>query len=278
MGGFVNALVPMRPEVHGYISVALIDRRYPDGMGDLENDVDLLGAWTMRWMGPFTFPGNLARAAQRFRADDVCRAVDEHGALARVLSSYVLGPGGLNRTVLPADYDALVELERVTEVARSLLELSGALAYFNPGGETLFTRTSFDENHNYHRRAGLSPLPLWSGVRLFNLAEHPGWTLMDTVGMEQLDVTDMEACFLTGAFKPAEVDNFLRNATDYVRQKGLIIKDGDTMDGPGNIRWQGLAFDESVAPRNRPVIRWLPLVGPRPPAALVTRTRTDSSA
>jgi len=272
MGGFASVLVPFRPEVNGYIAVSAIGRRYPDGMGDPKTDVDLFGAWAMGWMGPFTYPGNLGRALRMcHEREATADAVNRHAALVRILSSYSLGAVDEDKPVLPADYEATPELERVTDVARAVLELPEALAYFNPAGETIFRRESFDDQREYHQRAGLLPLPLWSCVRWFNLSDSPGWTLMDTVGMEQLDAMDMEACFETARFDLATVANFLRNATDYVRQKGPVIKDGDTMDGPGKIRWRGMAFDQSFAPRPRPTIRWFPLAGRDAPTALTGR-------
>jgi hypothetical protein len=278
MGGFANVLLPLRREVNGYLTVDLIERRYPDGMGDPKEAPDLFGAWATGWMGPFTYPGNLARAVRMCgNREAITDAVDRHAAMVRILSSYTLGAIEKDHPILPADYHATQELERITEVARSVFEIPGALAYFNSGGETIFTKSSFDAVRDYHRSAGLLPLPLWSCVRLFNLSDHPGWTLMDTVGMEQLDTTDMEACFQHRSFDPAEVAKFLRNATDYFRQKGPVIKDGDTMDGPGNVRWQALAFEHSFAQRPRATIRWLPLAGLQAPSALVTRPGSSAA-
>ena len=68
--------------------------------------------------------------------------------------------------------------------------------------------------------------------------------LMDTVGMSQLDAPDHEAYFQSTAYEPGEVDTFLRNTSVYVVKQGLIIRDGDTADGPGNVRWQGFNVSE----------------------------------
>jgi hypothetical protein len=89
------------------------------------------------------------------------------------------------------------------------------------------------------------------------------------VGMSQLDVVDHEAAFKRGRYDPSEVANFLRNASDYVLEKGPIIKDGDTIDGPGGIRWQGATFDKPVCDPPREVIRWLPLDRSSPPKELL---------
>ena len=83
----------------------------------------------------------------------------------------------------------------------------------------------------------LLPQELWANVRLFNLAGHDPWVVMDTVGMWQLDVPDHEAAFRSDLYDPSDVALFLRNAADYVLRSGPIINDNDTMDGPGQIRW-----------------------------------------
>ena len=263
MGGLGFAL-PMRPEVNGGVIVDLVDRPWPDHMGDTKDEVGLFGAWTMGWFGPFTYPGNLARAqAMSFAWDDATKVSSKHQAFVRIKSSYSMGGVAEDALVMPVDYEALPELEYVTEIARAVLLAPGALAYFNPNGEVLRSRAGLDEEMDWHRARDLLPLPAWSNVRLFNLND--SWSMMDTVGMEQLDVIDHEACFLTDEYEPQEIDSFLRNATNYVRENGPVIKDQDTMDGPGGIRWQACAFEESLAPRPRSVLRWLPVDGSRPP-------------
>jgi len=83
--------------------------------------------------------------------------------------------------------------------------------------------------------------------------------------MEQLDVLDHEAWFETKRYDPQAVDGFLRNAANYVREHGSVIHDGDTIDGPGDVQWQAELVEESLAPRLRSVVRWLPMDGTQPP-------------
>ncbi|MCA9594950.1 MAG: DUF4261 domain-containing protein, partial [Myxococcales bacterium] len=61
----------------------------------------------------------------------------------------------------------------------------------------------------------------------------------------------------------------LRNATEYIREQGPVVQDGDTMDGPNDTRWQAQTEMESLAPRPRTVTRWLPQDGSKPPARLL---------
>jgi DivIVA domain-containing protein len=144
----------------------------------------------------------------------------------------------------------------VTDVALAVLGLPEALCYFNPNGEVLRDREGTQESLAYARSNELLPLDLWSNVRLFNIGG--GWSLMDTVGNAQFDQPDIEACFSRG-YDCGEVDRFLRNATWYLYQNGEIVKDGDTMDGPGAVRWQAKSFENGLTEPPRRVLSWLPL-------------------
>ena len=262
MGG-PSLLLPFRPEVNGYVLVDLVDRAWPDGMGDPQHDPDLFGAWTLGHFGPFVYPENLARAkALSVHWPEAGAESSRHQGFVRIRSSYILGADE-SSPVLPEDYIPLPELELVTRIARALLDAPAALAYFNPNGETLHSRTTFDEVQAWHAEHGLPPLPIWSHVRLFRL-ENP-WLLMDTVGMDQLDTIDHEAYFPGDSYEPGAVAAFLRNAADYVFSHGPVIKPGDTMDGPGDVHWQAEPREDGLAPRPRPVLRWTPLDGSRSP-------------
>lgn len=265
--GQPGVVVAMRPEVNGYVVVDIVDEPWPDAMGDPEGEPDLFAAWSMGWFGPFVFPGNLERAvAMSFNWDGAGEAVDKHRSFLRIKSTYVLG-ADKDALVMPEDYEPIAELRHVTRIAEALLRLPQALAYFNPNGEVLRSLEGLLEDIAWHEEQGVLPLPLWSNVRLFNL--EPGWTAMDTVGMEQLDVDDHEACFRPESFDLGDVAGFLRNATEYIREQGPVVQDGDTMDGPNDTRWQAQTEMESLAPRPRTVTRWLPQDGSKPPARLL---------
>jgi Domain of unknown function (DUF4261) len=83
--------------------------------------------------------------------------------------------------------------------------------------------------------------------------------------MSQLDAPDHEAIFQVSAYDAAKVDNFLRNASAYVLERGPVIRDGATMDGPGDVRWQGFNIKEGRIAPPRQVIRWFPQDGRKAP-------------
>lgn len=264
-----SVLIPFRPEVNGYITVDIVNRSWPDHMGDPAEDTMLFGAWSMGYFGPFTFPGNLERAAwQSWGYLEGKQATSAHTAFIRVRSTYVLGKTDDEAPIMPEDYEAFPELLLMTAIARALLQLPEALCYFNPNGECLASAAMIDELLERYEQTGLPPLELWSNVRMFQLPQDENWLLMDTVGMLQLDESDHEAIFDKNAYDPNEVDNFLRNVSDYVLKQGPVIQDGDTVDGPGGIQWQGASFENEIAEPPRPVLRWFPMDGRKRPAGL----------
>lgn len=266
-GGPTVAL-DFRPEVNGCVLVDTVAQPWPDDMGDPKKTPMLFGAWSMGQFGPFTFPGGLARAGQQSWVWEEGRTVAQrHRGFVRVRSTYVMGAGE-NAPLMPADYDALAELRFVTDVARALLRLPGALCYFNPNGEVLRDAAGVEESLAHAQRSGLPPLDLWANVRLFNV--DAGWAVMDTVGNGQLgDLRDVEGAFDgDGGYDYGAIDAYLRDVTLYLLRAGEVINDGDTLDGPGGVRWRTRRFDSSLLTPPRRVYRLLPEDGRERPAAL----------
>lgn len=276
--GGPGLLVAYRREVNGALVVDVVDRPWPDDMGDPKDGTSLFGAWTLGQLGPLTFPGNLARAAQqawRWR-DGAPAAVAAHQGFVRLRLTYV-GGASQDAPVMPRDCDPVHELEFLTRAARALLDLPSALAFFVPGGEILLSRELLDGISRHFHAHGLPPVAAWCNLRLFNL--DGGWSLMDTVGNWQLDLPDMEAAFPKGSRDLGEVDEFLRNATDYHREKGAdIVKDGETMDLSGRPPWRGLHFEDSLLSPPRRVLRWIPVDAPDVPQVLGKTRAMDAPA
>jgi hypothetical protein len=254
-----SVVLAFRPEVNGYVDVDIQNRPWPDHMGDPKAEPMLLGAWSMGHFGPFTFPGNLQRAAEQSWGWKAGREIPErHRAFIRIRSTYVFGAQDETR-LMPDDYDPLGELVFVTRVARRLLDHPAALAYFNPNGETLRERAALEDRD----AASPPPLDVWTNVRLFNPGN--GWLLMDTVGMSQLDRQDCEACFPEESNDPGEIDAFLRNVCLYLMEAGDVIKDGHTVDGPRGARWRARHIEEPLVSPPRPTLRLFPADAQPPP-------------
>jgi hypothetical protein len=263
-----------RPEVNGYVNVDVRNQKWPDHMGDPQNEPMLFAGWTMGHWGPYTFPGSLQRAEQQLWAWPDGKGIARcHTALIHITSSYVFG-GGKDMPIVPHDYDPLTEMQFVTRMVLALLKHPDALAYFNPNGEILADEKVLRKSVNYHAEQQIPPFDIWVNVRVLN--PNNGWLIMDTVGMEQLDRPDLEACFPSKAYDLGEVSYFLRNCSLYLLGKGEVIKDKDTMNGPGNINWQAHHVEKELSAPPRRLIRWFPLDGSKAPPEMVGQKKKSS--
>jgi hypothetical protein len=267
--GWPETFVAYRPDVNGYMSIDVVDGRWPDRMGDPKAAADVFAAWAAGDFGPGAWPGGLERACQHSWGWPEGRSVLlRHQAFIRIRCSYIFGANG-DAPLLPSDYRPRQELEFVTRIAAALVRLPEALCYFNPNGECVRDARGFLESLSYHASAKLTPLELWSNLRHFRFNDtQPEWSFMDTVGMSQLDAPDHEACYQSDAYEPADVGNFLRNVSAYVVEHGPVIRDGDTMDGPAKVKWQGFGIKQGRMEPPRKVIRWFPQDQRRAPAEL----------
>ena len=261
-------VLPLSPEKNGSILVDVVSHPWPDDMGSPQTAPDLFAAWSMGYFGPFTYPGGLTRARQQCWHWEEGRSVAEkHRAFIRIRSTYALGAKD-DDLVMPEDYDPLPELLRVTQIAASAARVEEALCYFNPNGETLQSADMVQESLEWLVSGGPPPLNLWSNVRLFNLEQMRGWSLMDSVGLGQVDVPDQEACFPGRKYEPSEVSGFLLNAGLYLMTNGPVIKNGDTMTGPGGKNWQATVMKAGLVAPPRETLRWFPADEKYPPALL----------
>jgi hypothetical protein len=263
-GGFDELVVDYRPAIRGFVTVERIDRTWPDTMGDPKHDEDTFGAWSMGAFGPGAFPGNLARAAQQAVSwtDDPNDAVARHRGLIRLRGSYVMGAGE-DAVVLPEDADVVDELTFVARLAEKLVALPGAIAYFNPSAELLLQPEELSRRLADANERDVPPLDTFVHVRLMNVAEADGWSLMDTVGADQVFLPDHEAV-LDRDQDPNEIAAFLMNLAYYLLQRGEVIEDGDTIDGPGGV-WRAKLCEEPLVSPPRRTLRWA-LNGTRVPA------------
>ena len=260
---------PLTSHASGSVLVDVVPEPWPDDMGDPQKKPELFAAWSMGHLGPYAFPNGLWHALQQPSAigDEEKKTVEAHRAFIRVRFTYVIGLPD-NAPVIPEPYDPKAELDELSGLLLELLALPQAICAFNPNGQTLHTRASLEESIAFARDNELPPLEIFSAVRLLR-PDTPGWLMMDTVGMWQVDVADHEACFPESGYDLSEVANFLRNASAYVLDKGDVIKSGDTMNGPGDVNWRGFKVEDSLVSPPRSVYRWVPLDGSTAPEALV---------
>jgi hypothetical protein len=246
----------------GSLLVDVLPSPWPDHFGRPEEDLKLFGALVTGQFGPFVFPENLERALAMGRASDrgLGDVRERHRALLRLRASWVLGaPEG--SPIVPEDYDPLAELRFLSEIASNLLELPGALCYFNPNGEVVATLQELEEALDHADQHHTPPLALWVSLRPVQVAELQGWAVVDTLGLWQLDLPDHEAFFRQDAYELGEVAVFLHQAVEKSLQHGQPFQDGEVAVGPGKQRWRALVDRVAVVPMPRPVVRWVALDG-----------------
>jgi len=272
MGG-PGLLVKYRPQVNGLVLIDIIDRPWPDSMGHPETDPQLFGGWAMGQFGPFVFPASLERASQQSWVWQAGKEVGpQHRAFLRIRCSYALG-AEQDAPVIAADAEPVDELEHLTGIAQALLSLPAAICLFNPNGEVLRNLAGVEESIRFADQHEVLPLDLWSNIRLFNVNQD--WLMMDTVGNAQLDLPDVEAIF-TRKYEPGEIDGFLRDSTFYLYNNGRdVIKNGDTMDGPGGVNWRAQHHEHGVSDPPRSVLTWVPVDGATPPEELKDRKKIE---
>ncbi|MEK7469252.1 MAG: DUF4261 domain-containing protein [Planctomycetota bacterium] len=252
-----------RPEVNGHVSVDIVDRPWPDNMGDPKSEPTLFAAWSMGHFGPFAWPESQKRAIQHCYCWEEGRQIaPQHRAFLRIRTSYVFGAPE-SAPVFPEDCKPADELSFILRVVMALLRHPAALCYFNPNGEVLAERKSMERVLAHYGKAKLPPVDLLANRRIFKFEN--GWTMTDTVGMQQLDLPDIEACFHPDRFDLNDVGQFLANASLYLTEAGPVIKDGETIDGPGEIRFRAKSFKEGLWTPPRPTLRFRPEDGTTPP-------------
>ncbi len=238
----------------GRMLVDILDHPWPDGMGNPETEADLFGAWVTGFYGD-AYPGSLSRAAMHCWVwDGAAQAVEEHTGFLRLRSCHVKS-GAPDETLLPPNYDPVAELDAMHDLVESLSGLGTCL--FNPAGEVLRPLDWVQETRTYNREQGLPDLDVWTNVRLWNLPEN--WKLMDTIGMGQLFLPDLETVSYAD-YDPNDVSRFLLNLSLYLLTNGDVFSDGDTTEGPGGLNWNVRESEAMVDPP-RAVLGWLPQDG-----------------
>jgi hypothetical protein len=246
-------LLDWRPEVNGTCIVDITDQPWPDGMGDPKESAQIFGAWVMGAYGPCTHPGAMERAVQYAVYPEAEQHAQAHQAFVRVRLTYVKGAGE-EAKVLPPDYDAQSEVQWLAELTAALLEVEGALAYFNPGGERLLPRELLEEALEESREQSVPPIQALTTVRSMKVDD--AWTLTDTVGMAQLDLPDIEMATSNPQTDHEAMRIFPVNMGIYLLKSGAVMDTGHTTDGPNGKLWRTEAREEACFAPPRQVLHW----------------------
>ncbi len=238
-------------------------------------DQNLFRAFMENAFGCHVTPGAMRRATkQTWVWKGAQEAANKHKAMVRIRTTHFDLGNAEQEDAEPLAPE--VELRTITAIAANIAELEGALAYFNPSGESLRTAEFVKESMEWAEDEGCLPLDVWTNIRIGLLELGSTWLLMDTIGMSQLELPDVECCFENGKYNRGEVDTFLHNVADYiVSNGGDMLREGDVIEGPGNINWDIYAFNNPIANPMRKTIRLIPQDGTERPKILMEREARD---
>ncbi|MGH7143230.1 MAG: DUF4261 domain-containing protein [Planctomycetota bacterium] len=257
----------------GRLIIDVLDRPWPDEMGDPKTDPPLFMAWGSGQFGPFAWPHSLARATELgWFLKDAATIVPTHTAFVRMRITYATRPEP-DAPLFPDDYKPLDEIWALAEVVAKLFELPGVLCYFNPNGELLMAKEPFRAKLAYDREQQILPADLFCNVRIVS---RPGnLLLVDTVGLDQFDLSDQEAVFPRGQVPLDEAANFLFNVAHFLNEKGEVIRNANTMNSSEKIRWTVRHMKESLVAPPRETMRWLPVAWQNPPVGAIDPAQID---
>jgi len=259
-----------RPEVDGHLLVTPSSARWPDDMGEPDENPEAFVAWSLGQFGPLTYPGCLGRGlAQSDLQDSVREDALNHTAHVRVLISYIVGADDDDDSdddlpLMPEGYNAIDELQTVIRAVTALLESPQAICYFNPGGELIMDDSQLRRVLNKAWNEDQPPLKAWVQTRRLQESNGIGsdrWHIIDSVGHGQLDIPDLEAVYVGDDYPEEQVEQFLEVITQELMadegQEELFIE-GEVREGPGDSNWRSFACGDALNAPPRPTIRWVP--------------------
>lgn len=255
MAGEGSVLVRSGSGSNGAISATVFHKAWPDRMGDAKTDVDLFGAWAMHFFGMGTFPLCLGRAAAYCPCGEKRgHAIREgHAAFVRCNLSYLFG-ADMDARVYPEDRNVGEELRALAALARCVLGLPGAVAWFHPAGEVLRLRDEVMTDLEA-QAAGLLRPSLWVSRRVRTSGRS---AVIETVGMSCLGSLPMNRPDHQLVFGPCDasreqLDRFLEQVSGMDSLGRDDVPEAPVL-GPSGL-WTP-ATAEADNPPPRPLVRW----------------------
>lgn len=255
--GGASLAVSCGPDPDDAALVDVVDRPWPDGMGDPSADPVTFGAWALGHFGSFAYPGALSRAMQHncnWKAGP--EVAQSHRGFIRIRMVTIADPDDADAKATRGR--PLDDLAALNTIVLALQGVRGALCYFNPNGELLQDLASYRRIAEDAAAQQRAPLLLWSNARLFNLDSSYGF--MDTVGNAQFGVPDIEAVYPKRGYDPSTIDYYMRNVTHYLMGLDRALRTGERIDGPGETKlsWTMESLDNGMLNPPRCVLRLFP--------------------
>ncbi|MEO0507676.1 MAG: DUF4261 domain-containing protein [Bacteroidota bacterium] len=151
--------------------------------------------------------------------------------------------------MMSRNLDYKLRLEFFQKFVASIVEVMNPKAIWISNGEKLMNREDYLDCFG---RSEYQNLNGFMNVRLFNIQESNGEMIMDTLGLNSLGLPDFEIKFRE--FDPSIIAGLLFNYGSYIYDEGVVIENGNTIQGiEENQKWK-CYFKESLIEPKRIII------------------------
>ncbi len=250
----------------GFVVIDTIDQTWPDGDDDSNPALELSHAWETNQFGLHSRPGSLARTREQLELlDEKSDSFEETVSCIRIRLAYRIEASQPD-DLLSQDIDVQSEVSFLTSVAIALASLEGVIAFFNPSGEVLVDRATFEDNVRVCLDNDVPLIFLWTNVRLFRIDD--SWAMMDTVGNGQFDLPDLEACFDFEQHESVRVSDFLWTVSLLINENPEM-EHAEAIEDDEGLLWHLRPFDESLCDPQRFILRLIPQDGIEVPPQLL---------
>ena len=151
--------------------------------------------------------------------------------------------------IMSRKLDYKLRLEFFQKFVASIVEAMNPQAVWISNGDKIMNR---EEYLDCFGKSDYQNLNGFMNVRMFNIQKSNGEMIMDTLGLNSLGLPDFEIKF--SEFDPSMIAGLLFNYASYIYDEGVVIKNGNTIQGiEENQKWK-CYFKESLIEPKRTII------------------------
>ncbi|MCC6724776.1 MAG: DUF4261 domain-containing protein [Saprospiraceae bacterium] len=151
--------------------------------------------------------------------------------------------------LMSRELDYKLRLEYFQKFIASIVEAMNPKAIWISNGEKIMNKDEYLDKFSINDYRNLGG---FINVRLFNIQESNGEMIMDTLGLNSLGLPDFQIRFSN--YNPSDIAGLLFNYGSYIYDNGVVIKNGNTIQGvEENQNWK-CYFRESLIEPKRIVI------------------------
>jgi Domain of unknown function (DUF4261) len=236
--------------------VDICDFPWPDDLGVTGDPTLLTGAHALGAFGPFAHPGAFERALQAPEYQSIAPDARNHRAFVRFRVSRLIPSDAGSEASFASTENAnpAWEIAYLLRVAVSLRKMPVALAYFNSTSEQLLSMQGLADIITFAHKHKTYPVEAICRLRGYKIDE--GYSLVDSIGLEQLGMRDHEFSWNGDKITRQEQIEFLINLLHYQIDNVVQMADGHTTDGPHNNLWRAEERENSYLIPPRKVLHW----------------------